>query len=661
MKVFDGLIQEIKNKKTIKKERIDSLEAFIKSISQKLLDDNFHPSKDLKNLFDKYLRRAKYPMEVAIVGQFSSGKSTFLNALLSKDVLPTGITPVTSKVNFINYGDEYKLKITFKSGATEFHDIEHLAKYTDQRKAIEDIKYLSIYAPVEMLKEVSFVDTPGLNSQSKFDTQTTNNILRDVDGIIWLGLIDSVAKKSELDVLEQYLPNYANKSVCLLNQKDRLNKEEIQTALEYGKLNYKDYFSEIIAISAKQALDARVHQKQNLFFNEKNRFLKDINDDILSNDVKIDEEFFSNKLSYYNDNVKKIKNKDFKHYLDEQADSNILEVLKFIDNVIRPKAQESKIFAMKKDFASLCEILQNEYTRITSVYLDLSEIIDDFSYNLEIGLKKVESELSRQMEILNIKINENISLNVSQIYSNIKPVKKYILKEKKSLLGIKYIKEEYQSYMIQSSIPLCISNKDCIELLDSIVNEAMTEVEKILKSFEKELLLWQLKNEKLTKNRAVASDVEFNNIRYFAAGIYESIFKDFIVGLDKTDTYIKMKISKLALKNRFDLAYEKTVKQIIIQIVNMQNSYEKNPQASVINSIDESEILLIFKENLDFNYIKRELEKDDSFLKTSFDNYKKEVSDISSISINKIHTDFNTVNKKVKLLDDIKSSIYLIF
>jgi len=48
------------------------------------------------------------PMEIAIVGQFSSGKSTFLNALLSKNILPVGITPVTSKVNFLNYGKEYK-------------------------------------------------------------------------------------------------------------------------------------------------------------------------------------------------------------------------------------------------------------------------------------------------------------------------------------------------------------------------------------------------------------------------------------------------------------------------------------------------------------------------------------------------------------------------
>ena len=92
-------------------------------------------------------------MEVAITGQFSSGKSTFLNALLSRNILPTGITPVTSKVNFINYGDEYKLKITYYSGAQEFAPIESIADFTDQREdEMQDIKYLTLYAPMDILK-----------------------------------------------------------------------------------------------------------------------------------------------------------------------------------------------------------------------------------------------------------------------------------------------------------------------------------------------------------------------------------------------------------------------------------------------------------------------------------------------------------------------------
>ena len=657
MKIFDLLLKEISDRDSKKDEQINSLESFIKSMSAKLLADDFYPSKSLKNLLDKYLKRAKYPMEVAVVGQFSSGKSTFLNALLSKDVLPTGITPVTSKVNFLNYADEYKLKITFDSGAKEFHDIEHLAKFTDQREATSDIKYLTIYAPVPMLKEISFVDTPGLNSQSKFDTNTTNTVLRDVDGIIWLGLIDAVAKKSELDILEKYIPNYANKSICLLNQKDRLSSSEIDTALEYAKKNYKDFFSDIVAISAEQALDSRIHQKDTLLFNEKKRFISEINDDILSSQKDIDDNFLSKSLKKHSSNVKNIQNKDFSHHLENLEDSNILKVLEFIDEVLRPQAKEAKVFAIKKDLSSLCEILQNEYTRITTVYADLSEILDDFSNNLRFKLNELDKEISLHVERINIKLLENIDENVNQIYLNIKPVKKYLAKEKKSLLGVSCKKEEYQSYYLDNSSSKNINIKESIDALDELVVYVISEMKNVLNNFEKELLLWQMKNEKLQKNREVASDTEFYNIRHFATAIYEHIAKDFVGKFDDFKSVIQAKVYKLSLKSRFDLAYEKTILQIMLQLINMEKSYEKNSESSVINNIDESEILLIFKENLNFEYLKRELMLGDSFIRASVNEYDKEVSKVVDISTAKIHTYFDSINSKVKLLDSIKSDI----
>jgi len=661
MKIFDALIQEIKDKESKGQEEINSLESFIKSIAKKLLDETFNPSKQLKILLDKYLRRARYPMEVAIVGQFSSGKSTFLNALLCKDILPTGITPVTSKVNFLNYGAEYKLKITFKSGATEFHNIEHLAKFTDQREAIEDVKYLSIYAPVEMLKDISFVDTPGLNSQSKFDTDTTNKILRDVDGIIWLGLIDAVAKKTELDILDKYLPNYANKSICLLNQKDRLDEQDVETALFYAKQNYKNYFSKISAISAKQALDSRIHQKDTLLFDEQNRFALELKAGVLSHNSRIEKDFFTNMLDTHNENVADIEKLDFSNHLENLKKSNILDVLEFIDKSIRPQAKEAKIFAIKKDLSSLCEILQNEYTRITVVYADLSELIYGFLEILNSHLDEIEDEVSRQVKILNIKINENINENVNQIYSSIKPLDRYILKEKKSLLGSSYVKESYQSYVLDTSDSNMLSIKDSIVALDNINSYITLEIQKTLKEFEKELLLWQVKNEKITKNREVASDIEFSNMEHFAAGIYERIYKDFVKNFDCFKYELENKLYKLSLKNRFEIAYEKTKSQIILDIVKMQSSYESSPETSVINSIDESEILLIFKENLDFEYLKREFQNSDSFVKLYLRKYNTEVESVVEKSISKIRNNFDNLNDKVRLLDDIKSDINTLF
>ena len=158
--VLDSFINEFRQTYNLEEVTYDEgLVGDIKRIKDKLLDERFLPSRQLEQLLDKQIRRARYPMEVAITGQFSAGKSTFLNALLSRNILPTGITPVTSKVNFINYGEEYKLKITYYSGAQEYAPIESIAEFTDQRKdEMKDIKYLTLYAPMDMLKDLSFVD-----------------------------------------------------------------------------------------------------------------------------------------------------------------------------------------------------------------------------------------------------------------------------------------------------------------------------------------------------------------------------------------------------------------------------------------------------------------------------------------------------------------------
>jgi len=81
-----------------------TLLGFLKKLQYVLLDESHLPSAQLTYALEQLQIRSEEPMKVAITGQFSSGKSTFLNALLAKNILPTGITPVTSKVNYIRYG-----------------------------------------------------------------------------------------------------------------------------------------------------------------------------------------------------------------------------------------------------------------------------------------------------------------------------------------------------------------------------------------------------------------------------------------------------------------------------------------------------------------------------------------------------------------------------
>ena len=131
-------------------------------------------------------------------------------------------------------------------------------------------KYLIFSNSIEILKQISFIDTPGLNSRSHKDTNESLEILEVCSGIIWLSLIDNAARAGELKELEMLPKRLKNHALCLLNQKDKLNENEIARVLEHCKVTYNKYFSAILPISAKLELMG----DKNSGFDEIRKFLK---------------------------------------------------------------------------------------------------------------------------------------------------------------------------------------------------------------------------------------------------------------------------------------------------------------------------------------------------------------------------------------------------
>src|SRR5437773_7131597 len=76
---------------------------------------------------------------LVVVGEFNAGKSAFINALLGERILEEGVTPTTTRVGLLKYGPA----LSRQAG-----------------EAGLDV----ITAPVEMLREINIVDTPGTNA-----------------------------------------------------------------------------------------------------------------------------------------------------------------------------------------------------------------------------------------------------------------------------------------------------------------------------------------------------------------------------------------------------------------------------------------------------------------------------------------------------------------
>ncbi|AXX94139.1 MULTISPECIES: dynamin family protein [Arcobacter] len=661
LNILKSFINEYKETYNIEEIVYDEgLVGDIKKVQDKLLDEKFFPSNQLKGILNKQIRRARYPMEVAITGQFSAGKSTFLNALLSRNILPTGITPVTSKVNFINYGEEYKLKITYYSGAQEFAPIESIADFTDQRQhEMKDIKYLTLYAPMDILKDISFVDTPGLNSQSQSDTETTRKVLRDVGGIIWLTLIDNAGKLSEAEVLEEYMQHFKNKSLCVLNQKDKLTPEQVETTTKYVSEKFSKYFAKVVPISARMALESRAQQKDILIEDEYTKIVTQFKKDLHEKNVD-DLDFFENSFKEYKNKINSIKNSDATTNTKLLEESNIQDVLDFINETIRPQAAEAKEFAIKKDLRGICEILVKEYETITKVYDALLEVLKSCEPKVIEHFENIHKRYSKELFNIYNSLESIMEKIAHETYKNIKKKKAFRFEESKGFLGEKIEKFAYETFWIDSDAvykSLFYDDqtvdkmfKRSIKLLKNIelnTDDAFRETYNIIKN---EVTKWQEPYELIRKHREIASDFEFSNTRHFAAKVYENVLKAYHTAILENISALRKKFAYFngALSYSYIQTTQATIAHFEQQIHESEELYKKEPSRFSISHPREDEIVAKLKANFGF-------EKIEDFL-TSKRNYLFKIIKYSKeqyLEINEDRIKFVT-SKKEQYLDKIK-------
>ena len=667
IKILDSFINEYNEAYTVKEVVYEnSLVGDIKKIQDKLLNEKFLPSTQLANILNKQIRRARFPMEIAITGQFSAGKSTFLNALLSRNILPTGITPVTSKVNFINYGEEYKLKITYHSGAQEYAPIEAISDFTDQRQdEMKDIKYLTLYAPMDILKEISFVDTPGLNSQSQGDTDTTRSVLRDVGGIIWLTLIDNAGKLSEAEVLEEYMEHFKEKSLCVLNQKDKFTPEQVETTTKYVSEKFSKYFSQVTPISAKMALDSRQLQKSVLIENSVDSILKEFKKDLNENIDDNSLEFFKNKYDDFQKNIKQIKQKDVSSNMKLLEESNIQDVLDFIENTIRPQAEESKEYAIKKDLKGICDILEKEYQTIIGVYDALEDVLKSCEDHVIESFNTIHKKYSQELFTIYNSLEAIMEKIANETYKNIKRRTSHRFEESKGsfLKGDKIEKFEYETFWVDSDNvyknlfyddqTIDKMFKRSIKLLKNIEIDTVEAFRVVYRDIHAEVEKWQEPYELIKKHREIASDTEFSNTRHFAAKVYENVLRTFYRAILENISALRKKFAYFngALSYSYIQTTQATISHFEQQIAESEELFKKEPTRFAVQHPREDEILTKLKANFGF-------EKIEDFL-TSKRNYLFKITKYSKEQYLELNEDrIAFVNSKkaeyVEKIDDLR-------
>jgi len=107
-------------------------------------------------------------LDIAVVGRFKAGKSSFLNHFLGRKLLPVGVVPVTTVVTTISLGPEEKATVHFLSDETKEISIEDIDSFVAERENpnnSKEVLNVSIELPeLRRMPSLRFVDLPGLES-----------------------------------------------------------------------------------------------------------------------------------------------------------------------------------------------------------------------------------------------------------------------------------------------------------------------------------------------------------------------------------------------------------------------------------------------------------------------------------------------------------------
>jgi GTP-binding protein EngB required for normal cell division len=190
-------------------------------------------------------------LNVAVLGRFKAGKSSFLNRLLGRDLLPIGVIPVTSVVSEIRYGPKERAEVRFLDGRTEEVPVEDIGAFVDEARNPENRKRVAMVTvelpTLDRFRGVRFVDTPGLESVLSHNTDASLEWLPNVGLAIVAVGVDPPLSKRDVELirrLNRYTPNIS----LLLTKVDVLQEHERRQVEEFVRAQLKRHWSESIPV-----------------------------------------------------------------------------------------------------------------------------------------------------------------------------------------------------------------------------------------------------------------------------------------------------------------------------------------------------------------------------------------------------------------------------
>jgi len=190
-------------------------------------------------------------LNVAVLGRFKAGKSSFLNHLFGRALLPVGVIPVTSVVTEIQWGPHERAEILFTDGRRDGVPTERISEFISENQNPGNSKQVArvrVELPaIDRYRGIRFVDTPGLESVLEHNTDVLLEWLPNVGLALVAVGVDPPLSRHDIALirnLSRYTPNIS----LLLTKVDVLDEDERVQVREFVQRQLARYWNDAVPV-----------------------------------------------------------------------------------------------------------------------------------------------------------------------------------------------------------------------------------------------------------------------------------------------------------------------------------------------------------------------------------------------------------------------------
>lgn len=351
---------------------------------------------DIMNMLDTMKKNSNKKMKMAVVGEVKAGKSTFVNALVGKEVAYMDVLEATAVVSEITYSSEEYVRAYDKNGNVkkEF-TFEELIEWTEELLDNDDVDVFYEYDRIEIgvnnenLKDIVLVDTPGLLTITTENHDITSEYIAQADYILWVVDGTCLGAKSVDEMIEK-TKSTGKPIIGIINKVD--NDKVLSEVKPYVEKRYSNLFDEIYYVSSYQAF--KLHRNNDSLWKEKSGFI-----DIIESIEEFDKEYSSKRTQQEQLQREKAVHekceaiiKSRKQYYDRELDCFArvnVEIKKNIQNELKEWARD-RFFVDEKN--ALLSSDKDSFVTLMDRYNDATYITGLINQKYEEVLKYIYSK-----------------------------------------------------------------------------------------------------------------------------------------------------------------------------------------------------------------------------------------------------------------------------